>query len=308
MSSFIIRRILISVVILFFVTIIVFVLLEFAPGDPAQIIMGWDGTKEAIAEVRTKLGLDQPIYKRWLKFMVGALKGDFGQSYITPRSVSEEIKRAFPVTLQLAMVSLLISVVIGISVGVIAAVKQYSLIDELTRFFVLISVAIPIFWLGLMLILVFSVTFRILPSFGWGGWKHIILPAVSLSTYSTAIIARMTRSSMLEVLKSDYITTARAKGTPEFIVIWKHALKNSLIPVTTVIGLQFGFLLGGAVLTETVFALPGIGRLMVQAIFSRDYPIIRACILMVSVCFITINLVVDILYSYIDPTVDISKT
>jgi peptide/nickel transport system permease protein len=298
----------VSIVTIFFVSIIVFVLLEFTPGDPAELILGWDGTKESIAQLRAELGLDQPIQKRYVRFLIDALKGDFGRSYITTRPVTEEIRRAFPVTLQISAASLIISIVIGMSVGVISAARQYSLIDQITRFFVLIAYSIPIFWLGLMLILLFSVKLRILPSFGWGDWKHIILPSVSLSIYSVAVIARMTRSSMLEVLRSEYITTSRAKGTPESIVIYKHALKNALIPVVTVIGLQFGFLLGGAVLTETVFALPGVGRLMVKAIFLRDYPIIRAGILMVSVCFIFINLVVDIIYRYIDPSVDLTET
>jgi len=268
------------------------------------MLLGQDITEEGLAKLRAQLGLDKPLYVQYFIFLTGALKGDFGRSFETQRLVSEEIKHAFPATLELTVASLLISILIGIPVGITSAVRQYSLADKIIRFSVLIAVSLPIYWLGLMLIFLFSVILKLLPSFGRGGWQQLILPSFSLSCYSFAMIIRMTRSSMLEVLRNEYITTARAKGIPNFFVIYKHALRNALIPVVTVIGLQFGTLLGGAVLTETVFAWPGVGRLLVQGIFSRDYPIIRAGVLLIAGSFVIINLLVDILYAYIDPTID----
>ncbi len=307
MVSYIIRRLLASIVLLLCVSIIIFLLLEMAPGDPAMMLLGQDVTEEGLAQVRKDLGLDKPLHQRYLLFIGDALKGDFGRSFETQRTVKEEISHAFPATLKLSIASLIIAVAVGIPVGITSAVRQYSALDNVVRFSVLIGVSLPIFWLGLMLILLFSVVLHWLPAFGSGSWRHLVLPAASLATYSLAIIIRMTRSSMLEVLRNEYITTARAKGIPERFVIYKHALKNALIPVVTIVGLQFGILLGGAVLTETVFSWPGIGRLMVQAIFSRDYPIIRAGILLLSGCFIIINLIVDLIYVYLDPTVSLGK-
>lgn len=307
MTSYILKRVLTSCILLFLVSVVIFLLLELAPGDPAVMMLGMDATQETIAQLRAELGLDKPIYERYCTFFVNALRGDFGRSFGTQRLVTEEIKYAFPATLELAVASLLIAVSVGIPIGVMSAVRQYSLLDKLIRFSVLIAASLPIFWLGLMAILVFSVVLKLLPSFGRGGWEHLILPSVSLSCYSVAIVIRMTRSSMLEVLRNEYITTVRAKGMPDFVVVYKHAFRNALIPVVTIIGLQFGILLGGAVLTETVFAWPGVGTLMVQAIFSRDYPVIRAGVLLVSGCFIVINLLVDIIYSYIDPTVTLGR-
>lgn len=282
-------------------------LLELAPGDPAVMLLGQDATKDGITQMRAELGLDKPIYERYWVFLIEALKGNLGRSFVTRRHVSKEIKSAFLATLELTVASLLISILIGIPAGVISAVHHYSLADKIIRFTILIAASIPIFWLGLMLILLFSVILKLLPSFGRGGLEYLILPAASLSCFSLAIIIRMTRSSMLEILRNEYITTARAKGIPEGIVIYKHALRNALIPVVTIIGLQFGTLLGGAVLTETVFAWPGVGRMMVEAIFARDYPVIRAGILLVGMCFVFINLLVDILYMYIDPTVVLDR-
>ena len=307
MGTYILRRIISSFILLILVSAITFFLLELAPGDPAVMLLGQDATEEGIKQLREELGLDKPATTRYFLFLSSLFKGDLGRSFETQRLVFEEIKNAFPATLELSLASLLLAVIIGIPVGITSAVRQYSLFDKVIRFSVLILVSMPIFWLGLMFILLFSIILKLLPSYGRGEWQHLILPAVSLSCYSLAIIIRMTRSSMLEVLRNEYITTARSKGIPEFLVIYKHALKNALIPVVTIVGLQFGTLLGGAVLTETVFAWPGLGRLMVQAIFSRDYPLIRAGILLISACFILINVLVDILYTYIDPTVDLGR-
>lgn len=307
MGTYILRRIISSFFLLLLVSAIVFFLLELAPGDPAVMLLGQDATEEGIKQLRQELGLDKPAITRYFLFLSSLFQGDLGRSFETQRLVYEEIKNAFPATIQLAVASLLIAVMIGIPVGITSAVRQYSLLDKVIRFSVLILVSMPIFWLGLMFILLFSIILKLLPSYGKGEWQHLILPAASLACYSLAIIIRMTRSSMLEVLRNEYITTARSKGIPEFFVIYKHALKNALIPVVTIIGLQFGTLLGGAVITETVFAWPGLGRLMVQAIFSRDYPLIRAGILLISGCFVLINVLVDILYTYIDPMVDLGR-
>lgn len=307
MGTYILRRIISSFFLLLLVSAITFFLLELAPGDPAVMLLGQDATEEGIKQLRQELGLDKPAITRYFLFLSSLFQGDLGRSFETQRLVYEEIKNAFPATIQLAVASLLIAVMIGIPVGITSAVRQYSLLDKVIRFSVLILVSMPIFWLGLMFILLFSIILKLLPSYGKGEWQHLILPAVSLACYSLAIIIRMTRSSMLEVLRNEYITTARSKGIPEFFVIYKHALKNALIPVVTIIGLQFGTLLGGAVITETVFAWPGLGRLMVQAIFSRDYPLIRAGILLISGCFVLINVLVDILYTYIDPMVDLGR-
>lgn len=296
-----------SFVLLVLISFIVFALLELAPGDPAKLLLGHDATEEGVIKLRAQLGLDRPFLERYFAFITKAFQGDFGRSYETRRLVVDEIRNAFPATLQLAVASLLIAVIIGIPAGITSAVHHHSAVDKTIRFFILIAVSLPTFWLGLMLILLFSITLRWFPSFGRGGLQHLVLPAVSLSCYSLAIIVRMTRSSMLEVLRNEYITTARAKGVPEFLVIYKHALRNAFIPVLTIIGLQFGILLGGAVITETIFAWPGIGRLLLQAIFSRDYPIIRVGILLISGCFVFINLIVDILYTYIDPTVGLGR-
>ncbi|MEE9497009.1 MAG: ABC transporter permease [Desulfobacterales bacterium] len=307
MGAYILRRIISSFFLLLLVSAITFFLLELAPGDPAVMLLGQDATEEGIKQLREELGLDKTAITRYFLFLSSLFQGDLGRSFETQRLVSEEIKYAFPATIELAVAGLLIAVMIGIPVGITSAVRQYSLLDKAIRFSVLILVSMPIFWLGLMFILLFSVILKLLPSFGRGDWQHLILPAASLACYSLAIIIRMTRSSMLEVLRNEYITTARSKGIPEFVVIYKHALKNALIPVVTIVGLQFGTLLGGAVLTETVFAWPGLGRLLVQAIFSRDYPLIRAGILLISGCFVLINVLVDILYTYVDPTVDLGR-
>jgi peptide/nickel transport system permease protein len=303
MVGYIIRRIFMLLPQLFVVSILVFLLMYMTPGDPAVLLLGHDMTEEALVDVRKELGLDKPLYRQYLSFIGGALKGDFGRSFQTRREVSIELWRTFPNTLILTCASMLISVVIGVPIGILTAYRQYSWIDNLFRFVTISSVSIPIYFLGLLLIYVFSIYLRILPSFGYEGFGHLILPSISLSAYSLGIIARMTRSSMLEVLKQAYIVTARSKGLAESLVVYGHAFRNALIPVVTVVGLQFGLLLGGAVLTETVFAWPGIGRLMITGVFARDYPMVRGCVLLVATAFIFVNLIVDILYLYLDPRI-----
>lgn len=289
---------------LLLVSIIVFVLLALAPGDPAELIlMGQQTTPEALAQLRHELGLDMPLYVQYTRFVWDALRGDLGRSWLNNEPVLRELGRAFPATVTLSFWALLTSTTIGITVGIIAAVRQYSILDFLTRSLVLLGVSMPIFWLGLMLISLFSVQLHWFPSSGRGTWKHMILPVISLATYSVGIIARMARSSMLEVLREDYIRTARAKGLPKRMVHLHHALMNALIPIVTVVGLQLGYLLGGAILTETVFAYPGLGWRMMQALFARDYPIVRGGVLLMATSFIIVNLAVDILYVYLDPRI-----
>jgi len=285
------------------VTFIVFSIMYMTPGDPAQLILGESAPPEAVAELRADMGLDDPFIVQYGRFVKNAVQGDFGKSYTTKRDVFSEIFARFPNTLKLAGVGVALAIAIGIPVGIISATRQYSVLDNVSMIGALLGVSMPNFWLGLMLILFFSVNLGVLPSSGSGTFLHIILPAITLGTGSAAIITRMTRSSMLEVIRQDFIRTARAKGVAEKKVINKHALKNALIPVITVIGLQFGYLLGGAVLTETVFSWPGVGRLLVEAIRAKDTPTVLASVVFMATTFSFVNLLVDVLYAYVDPRI-----
>jgi len=301
---YLLSRLVGTVVTLVLVSVIVFLLLALAPGDPVQMMMmGQQATPEAIAQLRHQLGLDAPLYVQYGRFVWDALRGDLGRSWQSNETVVGELARVFPATVELSFWALLLSVVLGIAVGVISAVKQYSWLDAITRTIVLLGVSMPIFWLGLMLISVFAVRLQWLPSSGRGDWRYLVLPVVSLSTYSVSIIARMTRSAMLEVLRQDYLRTARAKGLLERAILVRHALKNAMIPIVTVVGLQLGYLLGGAILTETVFAYPGLGWTMMNALFARDYPLVRGGVLLMATVFLLVNLAVDIIYVYLDPRI-----
>lgn len=303
MYKYIIKRLLMLIPVLLGVSLLVFTIMSLTPGDPAQIMLGENAPKEAIIELRSRMGLDQPFLMQYFRFIINAIQGDFGTSYTTGRVVFDEIFSRFPATLHLATAGMIIAVGVGIPIGIISATRQYSLIDNGSMIFALLGVSMPNFWQGLMLILLFSVKFRIFPSGGYDGWKSLVLPAITLGTSTAAIITRMTRSSMLEVIRQDYIRTARAKGVPEKTVISKHALKNALIPIVTVVGLQFGSLLGGAVLTESVFSWPGVGRLMVDAIRQKDTPTVLASVVFLATVFSFVNLIVDILYGFIDPRI-----
>jgi len=303
MHKYIFKRILLLIPVLLGVSFLVFSIMSFTPGDPAQLILGESAPKAAVTALREEMGLNDPFLIQYGKFVLNAIQGDFGRSYTSGREVFGEIFQRFPNTLILAIIGVVIAILIGIPVGIISATKQYSIIDSISMIAALLGVAMPNFWLGLMLILFFSVGLGWLPSGGFGGWKSLILPSITLGTGAAAIITRMTRSSMLEVIRQDYIRTARAKGVSEKKVINKHALKNALIPVITVIGLQFGYLLGGAVLTETVYSWPGVGRMMVEAIRSKDTPVVLAAVLFLATTFSIVNLFVDILYGFIDPRV-----
>lgn len=288
---------------MFMVSIIVFGILHIAPGDPATMLAGEDARPEDVAAVRANYGLDQPLYVQYGVWLGNVLRGDLGRSIVTRRSVLAEISSRLPATVELAVAALAMAVVVGMAVGVVSATRQYSLWDHSAMILALLGISVPIFWLGLMLILLFSVELRWLPTGGAGTPQQLVLPALALGAASTAIIARMTRSSMLEVIRQDYIRTARAKGLTERVVVIRHALKNALIPVTTVVGLQFGYLLGGAVITETVFSRPGLGRLLVSSINSRDFPVVQGTLVLMAVSFVLVNLLVDIIYGYLDPRI-----
>ncbi|MFI6451316.1 ABC transporter permease [Streptosporangium amethystogenes] len=295
------RRLLQMVPLLLVISFVVFVALEMAPGDPVTLLLGQNASPQAVAELRAELGLDRPLFLQYFSFITEAVQGDLGLSYRSGREVSFELARTVEVSATLALTAMILAVLVGVTVGIVAAVKQYTFIDTITRVGVLAMVSLPVFWLAILMIIGFAVKWPIFPAFGWGTYGHLVLPAIALSTYPLAVIARLTRSSMLEVMSSDYVRTARAAGLPERTVVMKYALKNALVPVMTVIGLQFGGLIGGAVLTETVFGIPGIGRLIVTAIEGRDYPVVRGAVLLGTVVFVLINLLVDMLYKWADP-------
>jgi len=285
------------------VSLVVFSIVHIIPGDPARIMAGVDATGEEIELIRRQLDLDKPVYIQYFLWMSKVLSGDLGRSIVTNQPVLPEIIHRFSATLQLTLAAIILAVLMGVTVGVVSATKPYSLFDHLSMVSALFGVSMPIFWMGLMFIFLFSVTLGLFPSSGKDGIEHIVLPALTLGLASTGIIARMTRSSMLEVLGQDYVRTARAKGATEDEVVYGHALKNAMIPVVTIVGLQFGYLLSGAVLTETVFNWPGIGRLMVDSIFNRDFPMIQGAVLLVASSFVLVNLLTDLLCAYLDPRV-----
>jgi ABC-type dipeptide/oligopeptide/nickel transport system permease component len=303
MLRYIIKRIFMLVPVLFGVSVISFSLLHMVPGDPAMILAGDDANPEFIKAVRQEYGLDKPLYVQYGTFIARVVRGDFGTSIRNREPVIKLLRERFLFTMQLSFLAILIAAFIGLIAGVISATRQYSLFDHLSMIGALFGISMPIFWLGLLLMLVFSVYLHWFPAGGKGTLRHLILPAIALGAASAAVIARMTRASMLEVIRQDYIRTARANGLKEFVVTYKHALKNAMIPVITVFGLEFGYMLGGAVLTETVFSLPGVGRLMVEGIFQRDYPVVQASMLMVAGTFVIVNLLTDIAYAFFDPKI-----
>lgn len=303
MIQYAVRRLLLAIPTLFGVTILVFGMLRMLPGDPAQAMAGVHATQEYVAQVRRQLGLDQPLHTQYGRFMAGLLRGDLGTSIRTGLPVSREVWSRLIPTLELTLVSLALATLLGIGVGVVSAVKPYSIFDYVSMTAALIGLSAPVFWLGLMLMLLFSVQLRWLPAAGRGGLANLVLPSVTLAASSVALIARFTRSTMLEVMRQDYVNTARAKGLPQGTVILRHALRNALIPIVTIIGLRFGALLSGAVLTETVFAWPGVGRLIVDSISARDYPVVQGAVLLLALAFVVINLVVDLLYGLVNPRI-----
>lgn len=333
MLAYAIRRILILVPTLLGMSVIVFLMLHLTPGDPAELLLGERATDEALQEIREHLGLNEPLYVQYGMFIKRLMKGDLGETIWTRQKVWTEVKQRFPATIELAVAALCIACFFGIILGIISATKQYSIFDYISMLGALTGVSMPIFWLGLVFMLIFSLNLGWLPlsarlsvdvdlqiitniytidailTRNWVALKdvlwHLIMPAVTLSTIPMAIIARMTRSAMLEVLRQDYIKTAKAKGLSQFKVVYKHGLRNALIPVITTIGLQFGVTLGGAILTESIFAWPGVGKWMYDAVMQRDYMVIQGGTLFIATLFILINLCVDILYAIINPRISV---
>lgn len=333
MGQYIARRLLNLIPILLGITLLVFVFLHLIPGDPAVVMSGERATPEQVAALKERLGLNQPLPLQYLKFLLNLIRFDLGNSIISGVPIIDEIKTRWPATFELSVAAMLIAILLGIPAGVLAAVRKNSPVDNLTMSSSLLGVSMPVYWLGLLLIYLFAVNLNWLPPNGRisvnAGFAfkpitnfyvldallrldmkalkdvlaHLILPAVTLSTIPLAIIARITRSAMLEVLSQDYIRTARAKGVLELGVIFKHALKNALLPVVTIIGLQFGALLGGAILTETIFSWPGIGSWIYEGILSRDYPVVQGGVVFIAIAFVLINLLVDISYAFLDPRI-----
>ncbi|KZE37058.1 peptide ABC transporter permease [Bhargavaea cecembensis] len=313
MLKYIIRRVLQTIPVLIGVSILVFSLMHLIPGNPAQIIAGEGASEQTVRQIEERLGLNDPIHVQYFNYMSGVLQGDLGNSVRSGRAVSDEIAARFWVTVELSFYATVLAVFLGLMAGIISAVRRYTLADTAIMIVALFGLSMPNFWLGLVLIDWFAIGGDWLPEWaklrpsGWGdSWRQVILPVITLGTGGAAIIARMTRSSMLEVINQDYIRTARAKGLTDRIVTYRHALKNALIPVVTVVGLEFGGFLGGAVLTETIFAINGMGRLTVQAITQRDFPIVQGAVLVLSVLFVFVNLIVDISYKLLNKRIDLN--
>ncbi|MFH2040069.1 MAG: ABC transporter permease [Chloroflexota bacterium] len=296
-------RLISTIPVLFGITLFLFFILRALPGDPAQVIAGETATEKEVEIIRHQLGLDKPVIIQYKIFLSRLIRLDLGKSTRTQNEVIDDIKPRLVNTIKLALVATAIACLLGIPAGIVAAVRPYTWMDNIVTILALFGMSMPAFWLGLMLIVIFSVNLRLLPVGGSGGIEFIILPAITLAAMLIASIARNTRSSMMETLSQDYIITARAKGVRERTIIIRHALKNSFIPIITVIGLQFGALLGGTVLTETVFAWPGMGRLLVSSILGRDYPMIQGIILIFALLFVLTNILVDLIYVFLDPKV-----
>ncbi len=308
MYKYVLKRLLMLIPVIIGVTFIVFFILNLSPGDPAAIILGDQASAEALAMKRKELGLDDPLLVRYGHYMINMLHGDLGTSYKNNLSVWSQVMERFPNTAVLAVAGILVAILIGIPTGIISAKKQYSLMDNTAMLLSLIGVAMPNFWFGLLMVIMFALTLGWLPSQGMGeGFmpliKSLVLPAVTLGTGAAAMITRMTRSSMLEVIRQDYIDTARAKGVSDKKITTRHMLKNAMIPIITAVGLQFGTLLGGAMLTETVFSWPGLGRLMVDSIKSKDIPMVLGSVIFLAIMFTVVNLTVDIIYAFVDPRI-----
>jgi len=301
--AFIVRRLLLAIPTLFGVLIVVFLLLYVAPGDPVQEMVGERADPETIARLRKELHLDEPLLNQFTHYTGGVLRGDFGNSYITQRPIIQDIRERFPKTLLLAGSAMLLASVLGITLGVLSARNPGGWFDRLGLGVAYLGISFPVYWVGLILILVFAVMLRWLPPSGYGGIKYLILPALALGSRSIAFLARVTRSAMLEVLGGDYVRTARAKGLREPVVVARHALRNALIPIITVLGLDFGAYLTGSILTETIFSWPGIGRYVVNAIARRDLPAIQGSVLFLSAVFVLVNLITDLAYAKADPRV-----
>ena len=312
LPAYALRRLLLAVPVLFGVSVLVFAVLHLAPGDPAAIMLGAQSTKEDVERLRRDLGLDQPLVVQYLHWIGQVARGDLGRSIPLGRAVLPEVLLRFKATLLLTAGALVIAIFLGLVAGIVSAVKQYSWLDRMSMGVAVTGVSLPVFWTGIMLIIVFALQLRWFPSSGMSSpygsgsadvlW-HLVLPAVTLGTASAAALARLTRSSVLEIIRQDYVRSARAKGLAERAVIARHVLKNAVNPIITVLGVQVGFLLGGAILTETVFSWPGLGSMMVRAIQARDYPLVQGGVLLIATTFVVVNLIVDLLYAVFDPRI-----
>lgn len=304
MLRYIFKRILMMIPVLIAVTFVVFTLLYITPGNPAEIMLGTDATPESIAQLETELGLDQPFLVRYFDYLKGiVLHFDLGTSYTTKLSVSTELLSRLPNTVRLAALGIGFSSILGIITGIIAAVKQYTVLDTVATVAALAGVSMPTFWLGLMFMILFSLKLQWFPPSGFDTPAQWVMPVLTIGLCNAATIMRQTRSAMLEVIRQDYIVTARAKGQTEFKIVFKHALKNAMIPVLTVIGLSFGALLGGAIMVESVFSIPGLGKLMLDSLNSKNYPMVQGGVLLIAMLFACVNLFVDIMYAFLDPRV-----
>lgn len=303
MLRYIAKRIFLMIPVLLGISFIIFLLMYFTPGDPAQMILGDLATEEQVEALREEMGLNDGFFERYFNYMLGLLHGDLGTSYTSKLPVWNEISARLPVTARVAFFVIIFAVIIGVPTGIVSAVRQYSIIDSITRVLALLGITMPSFWLALLLVLMFAVKLPWFPASGLYGAKYYVLPVISISAVSIATITRTARSSMLEVIRQDYIRTARAKGQKESVVLFKHALLNALIPILTIVGLQFASGLGGAVVNEQVFAIPGIGKLMVDAIKARNTPLVMGSVLVLSVVQSLVNLLVDILYAFVDPRI-----
>jgi peptide/nickel transport system permease protein len=315
MKKYVIRRLISIIPILWLVSVLVFSLIHLVPGDPVMVILGTTAEKVQVEAMRHKLGLDQPLLVQYGSWIGNLLRGELGRSIVSDEPVMEMILHRLPTTLTVAAAALLLSLSISIPAGILSSLRHNTYTDYVFMGLVILAVSMPSFWLALLFILLFSVKLRLLPMMGWvsifadfwEGLKYLILPAMSLAFILAAVVARMTRSSMLEVLREDYIVTALSKGTPKRLIVFKHALKNAFAPVLTIIGFQVGFLLGGTVVIEDIYSIPGVGRLIFTAITNRDYPVVQGCILMVTVVYVFVNAAVDLAYAYFDPRVSYDK-
>ncbi|OGL48758.1 MAG: glutathione ABC transporter permease GsiC [Candidatus Schekmanbacteria bacterium RIFCSPHIGHO2_02_FULL_38_11] len=303
MLNYLIRRLYLLIPVVLGVSTLVFLIIHLIPGDPVVLMLGDLAIKADIESLRGKLGLDKPVYIQYLDFLLNLFRGDLGRSIHTDKPVVQAIGERFPATFELAMGGVIISLLISLPLGIVSALKKDTIIDNCSRFFAFLGISVPNFWLGPMLIILFSIKIGILPVSGRGGIENLILPSITLGMGMAATVTRMVRASLLEVIKENYITTARAKGLSESSVVIKHALKNALMPVVTIVGLQLGALLSGAIITETIFSWPGIGSLTIEAINRRDYPMVQGCIFVIAMCYVIVNLATDLIYGFLDPRI-----
>ena len=306
MRTFLLRRLWQSLVVLLGVSFVVFLILHLT-GDPALVLLSPEATVEDVQRFRDAMGFNDPFIVQYGRFLAGALRGDFGQSVRHGEPAFGLVVERMPATFELAGAALLLALALSIPAGIISAVRRNTALDYVSTVIALLGQSMPTFWLGIMLILLLSVQLQWLPSSGRGGLEHLILPAVTLGLFTTARITRLTRSGMLEVLNQDYIRTARAKGVGGSPIVWKHAFKNAAVPIVTIVGIELGTLLGGSVITETIFAWPGVGRLSVQAIYNRDYPVVQASVFLLATTFVLVNLLVDVVYTYLDPRIRLTR-